>query len=198
MRNRIIGWGLLSTGVILFGATLVHATAYAPERQQPPPQYSAAAVAVPAARVPSRLRIPALGIDAAVQAVGQNSAGNMAAPSNYTDVGWYKYGPAPGATGSAVIDGHLDNGLALPGVFKHLDAIQKGDVIEVTDVDGVVRRFVVDRVASYEPATAPTKEIFAKTGPPRLVLITCAGEWVPTKKTYDTRLIVYANLASTL
>ena len=47
---------------------------------------------------PVGLRIPSLGIDAPVRAVGVDADGEMEVPAA-TDVGWYRFGPAPGARG---------------------------------------------------------------------------------------------------
>ena len=52
---------------------------------------------------PSRLIIPSLDIDTNVQHVGLAKSGNMAAPNNFTDVSWWKYGTVPGYRGSAVM-----------------------------------------------------------------------------------------------
>ena len=44
----------------------------------------------------------------------------MGVPTNFTDVGWYRYGPAPGTPGNAVIDGHLDGKSVPEAVFYNL------------------------------------------------------------------------------
>jgi hypothetical protein len=67
----------------------------------------------PAAKndVPARLRIPALKLDAAVDAVGIDPAtGDFAVPPSAERVGWYRYGPGFSATaGSIVVAGHVDS-----------------------------------------------------------------------------------------
>lgn len=144
---------------------------------------------------PARLRIPALEVDAHVQEVGITASGNMATPNNFTDVGWYKYGTPPGFTGSAVIAGHVDNGLALPGVFKHLGDIQIGDDIYVESSGGEERRFRVVEIQTYPYTHVPRDVLFARRDAARLNLITCEGAWVWGERTYDRRLVVYAELA---
>jgi sortase (surface protein transpeptidase) len=84
---------------------------------------------------PARIRIPSIGVDAFVQDVGIGKSGNMAVPTNYDDVGWYRYGPAPGEKGSAVIDGHVDNGFGLPAVFSRLSELEAGDDIYIDTED---------------------------------------------------------------
>ena len=146
-------------------------------------------------RYPSQFSIPSLHINAHVQLVGINAKGNMGTPNNFTDVAWYKYGVIPGDMGSAVIDGHVDNGLALAGVFKHLVDIQVGADIYVTTVGGASRHFVVTRIDTYDYTSAPVAEIFNSQSPAQIRLITCGGTWVPFGKTYDKRVVVTAVLA---
>lgn len=142
--------------------------------------------------LPRRLIIPALQINAAVQHVGIARSGNMAVPTNYVDVGWYRYGPTPGEKGSAVIDGHVDNGFSIAGVFKRLPELRIGDEIQVTTETGALRRFRVVSVVVYDLAAVPREEVFSTEGPPRLVLITCNGAWLPNEKTYDKRIVITA------
>lgn len=176
-----------------FGITVVRAFWYSPDTEIAVP-VETDAVQNPA-HYPERIRIPRLGIDAMVQHVGVNAGGNMAVPSNYTDTGWYKYGPAPGESGSAVIAGHVNNGLGLSGVFEHLSDLDVGDDIFVTRADGKEVHFVVAGTRAYPYDDAPAEVIFNPAGTPRLNLITCEGKWISETKTYDQRLVVFTKLA---
>lgn len=176
-----------------FGITVVRAFWYSPDTEIEVP-IETDAVQNPE-HYPERIRIPRLGIDTAVQHVGVNATGNMAVPSNYTDTGWYKYGPAPGESGSAVIAGHVNNGLGLSGVFERLSELEAGDDIYVTRADGKEVHFVVAGKRSYPYDDAPTDVIFNPQGSVRLNLITCEGKWVKENKTYDQRLVVFTRLA---
>ena len=121
----------------------------------------------------------------------------MAVPYNYTDVGWFRYGPIPGQIGSAVFDGHVDNGLALPGVFKHLNSIQKGADVYVVDEKGNRIHFIVTDITSYDYKDGSASgKIFGNTGKSLIRLVTCTGDWVGGDKTYDKRLVVTAELAT--
>ncbi|MDE2041113.1 MAG: class F sortase [Patescibacteria group bacterium] len=146
---------------------------------------------------PVKLLIPSLNIDARVQDIGLTAHGTLGTPNNFVDVGWYKYGPAPGEIGSAVIDGHVDNGLSLPGVFKNLSNLKLGDDIYVTTADGSLVHFVTSKVDSYVYTDASTNEIFNQNDGRYLKLITCSGEWVAASRTYDHRLVITAVAAST-
>ena len=144
--------------------------------------------------VPARLKIPSLGVNAKVESVGIKDDGAMATPSNFDNVAWYSLGAKPGAQGSAVIAGHVNNALLKSGVFERLSQIKNGDYITVEDSAGKALVYKVSSVEEYQP-DAPTDALFATTGPSRLVLITCDGEWVPSARSYDKRLVVIAEPA---
>jgi LPXTG-site transpeptidase (sortase) family protein len=150
--------------------------------------------AIPSQEQPARLLIPKLNIDANVQHVGVTTTGNMAAPNNFTDVSWWKYGTVPGYQGSAVMAGHEDNAIALDGVFKHLEDLEEGDRIYSVDKVGRKVEFKVVDMEVYPYDKAPLERIFHDASSSYLVLITCAGDWLPEAKTNDHRLVVYAEL----
>lgn len=183
---------LTAGGLALFGYTLVNATIAAPQEDMA--QAPAAASVVVPGDAPALLAIPSLGITANVQQTGLTKSGAMGTPSNFTDVAWYKYGPAPGQAGSAVIDGHVDNGLALAGVFKHLGDIKLGDDVYVTTTSGQKLHFKVVDIEIYPYQDAPTNVIFNRDDQVRLNLITCDGTWVKGGHTYNERLVVFTTL----
>jgi hypothetical protein len=147
---------------------------------------------------PARLVIPAIGVDAAVQSVGLfwNGNGEMSIPTNFTDVAWYNGGPRPGMPGSAVIDGHLDGHDVKEAVFYRLGDLKPGDLVKVIDGKGNIFTFSVIRLADYD-YNASTNDIFSgDTSKARLNLITCAGDWLPSQKLYNQRVVVFTELVS--
>lgn len=194
-RRLVVAVITIAAGLV-FAATLIRATLYAPDSDMASSTLAAEAPARAATPgdLPERVRIPALGINAYVRRVGVNAQGNMATPGNFTDVGWYKYGTVPGFAGSAVIDGHVDNALSLDGVFKHLSDLKEGDDIYVDTASSTALHFIVKEVASYLAADVPLERVFRADDAARLNLITCDGAWVQGKKEYDRRLVVYAAL----
>jgi LPXTG-site transpeptidase (sortase) family protein len=118
----------------------------------------------------------------------------MATPSNYTDVGWYKYGTIPGEEGSAVIAGHRSNALFLPAVFFTLKNISVGDSVYVTNGAGKKMHFIVREIETYDYTQVPLQELFHEGGAPLLKLITCEGPWLQKDKTARERRIVTAVL----
>lgn len=176
----------------VFTITIVGALFYSPQTEVSIPELDQQR-ATPLHQ-PVRLIVPSLMIDAAVQHVGVTAEGNMAVPSNFSDVGWYKYGVVPGGAGSSVLAGHVDNGLRLAGVFKRLNELQEGDEVVVERADGERVIFVVIGQRTYPYNEVPTEIIFNPSGSPRLNLITCEGAWVQALKTYDERLVIFTKL----
>lgn len=153
---------------------------------------------IPLTALPLRLQIPSIEVDAHVQIVGlaEDSLVEMGVPDNFTDVGWYEYGPRPGMSGSAVITGHL-NGKNVPeAVFYNLGSVKIGDEVLVTAEDGAVLTFMVVDVRVYDH-DADTKEVFiSDDGKVRLNLITCAGDWLSQAELYDERTVIFTELVS--
>jgi sortase (surface protein transpeptidase) len=148
-----------------------------------------------AARVtpaPVRISAPGLGVDAPVDAVGVAPDGQMELPEDVSRVGWYRFGPAPGADGSAVLAGHVDDGEQGPGALYPLRDAAVGDEVTVTDAAGTATRW---RVVSREVITKqvlPVDRIFARTGAPRLTIITCGGPFLPEFASYRDNVVVVA------
>lgn len=153
------------------------------------------AAATSTAFVPTRLRIPSIGVDAVVEQIGQKADGSMGAPTKFGEVAWYAPGQKPGAPGNAVFAGHVDNALTTAGVFEHLSSLKKGDYITVANDSGKTLVYRVVSSTSYAANNAPLSQIFATTGPSGLVLITCTGDWVTSQKQFDQRLVVTATPA---
>jgi uncharacterized repeat protein (TIGR01451 family) len=142
---------------------------------------------------PSRLRIPALDIDTVVEPVGITTRGLMDVPSNIWDAAWLRSGVKPGALGHSVIDGHLDS-VAGSAVFAQLDRLHAGDRIFVSDEDGGELTFRVTAVRVEPLDGFPTLKVFGPANGRYLNLITCAGRYDPARRTYDQRLVVFAEL----
>jgi sortase (surface protein transpeptidase) len=142
---------------------------------------------------PARIYIPKISKAAPVVPVGIAPAGNIDVPHNYVQAGWYALGAAPGQVGSAIIDGHVDNGASIPGVFKRLRELTVGDDIYVTNKAGRTLHFKVTAADIYA-RNAPSTPIFSSSGVPLLRVITCYGTFIPKAGTYDRRLVVTAEL----
>lgn len=193
-KRGLVGLITAIAAIIFFG-TLVQALLYAPESDLRVPSAETIPRDLPPSEEPVTLRIPRLDIDTDIQQTGVNAKGDMGVPTNYSDVAWYKHGTIPGQRGSAVIDGHVDNGLGLAGVFKNLGKLTRGDDIYVVTKTGRELHFVVEEVVAYPYKLVPLERLFSRTDDARLNLITCGGNWIKAEKTYDERVVVYTRLA---
>ncbi len=187
-----------------FAYTYLHAAVYSPNPNEvdtgfapttSKPVLGEAATSSDIAGAPVRLRIPKINVDAGVVDVGLGKTGNMAVPLTFTEVGWYRYGAKPGEVGSAVIDGHVDNGLGVAAVFKRVGELEAGDDIYIDTKAGDTLHFVVEESSVYDVSQVPRERLFNQSDAARLNLVTCEGEWVEDQKMYNERRVVYAVLS---
>jgi Sortase domain len=166
------------------------ATAPPPGTQAPTPRTALARAAPPV-----RIRIPAIGVAAAVVRLGLNRDGTLQVPSDFGVAGWFTGGPAPGETGPAVITGHIDSRRG-PAVFYRLRALRPGDRVAVERADGSTVRFAVQGAAQYPKVAFPTEAVFGPSPEPLLRLITCGGTFDRSRRSYRDNVVVTARLAS--
>ncbi|MCM4077938.1 class F sortase [Paractinoplanes hotanensis] len=147
-----------------------------------------------AADVPARLRIPALDLDATVDAVGIDAAtGEFAVPPSVDRVGWYRYGPGFSAkAGSIVVAGHVDSAAEGKGAFFRLGALEAGDSVALTGPGGKERVFEVIARERYRKTAIPLDKYFARDGTARLTLITCGGPFDPKTRHYRDNVVITA------
>lgn len=148
-------------------------------------------VAAPPA--PARLEIPDLGIDVAVQAVGLDEEGNMALFDDPSIAAWYRWGPSPASeAGSTVIAAHVDSLEYDLLPFARLKDAPAGTRIIVTDAAGTRHTYAVESLTLSEKAAVDWAAAFARTGPPRLTLVTCGGEFDTEHRRYLSNLLISA------
>jgi LPXTG-site transpeptidase (sortase) family protein len=127
------------------------------------------------AGVPVTLTIPRLGVDTDVVAVAAVS-GVLVPPADPDLVGWWSGGVRPGSReGAALMTGHTVRGG--DGVFDDLAAMAPGDLVEVVTRRASVAYVVVSvRDLSKTELAEAAVDLFAASGRPRLVLVTCT-DW---------------------
>lgn len=140
---------------------------------------------------PVRVRVPALGIDAPVGALGVDEANELQVPENPADTGWWSGGAKPGEDGPAVVVGHVDS-YEGPGVFHRLIELQPGDEIVVDRADGTSTTFAVGHLERHAKDAFPTEAVYGDTPDAQLRLVTCGGEFDETLRGYDDNVIAYA------
>ena len=142
---------------------------------------------------PTRVQIPAIGVDTTLENLTIDASGRLAAPVDFDLAGWYSGGVVPGQVGPAIIAGHVDSPTA-PAVFADIGALAAGDEVFVTLADGSALTFVVSGTTQSAKAEFPTAAVYSNVPAPELRLITCGGIFDPSTGHYLDNLIVFAEL----
>ena len=140
---------------------------------------------------PVRVEIPAIGVSSSLVRLGLNPDRTMEVPGDFQVAGWFTGAPQPGQLGPAVIAGHVDSRTG-PAVFYRLRDLRPGDQIRVVRADRRVVRFKVDSLASYPKQSLPPDAVYGATTTPALRLITCAGSFDRSSRSYRDNLVVSA------
>lgn len=141
---------------------------------------------------PKYIRLPSIGAEGYIQAVGLDQNGAVAAPNNVSLAGWYADMLAPGQDGLSVIDGHVD-GKTAPGIFHSLRKLAAGDTFEVDLANGQVVHYTIKSTSQVAAGDAAA-QLFARdnTISGQLNLITCGGAFNRAKGMYNDRVVVVA------
>jgi LPXTG-site transpeptidase (sortase) family protein len=145
--------------------------------------------------VPERIDLPGGAYTAVVPVatVGHE----LVVPEDPTKVGWWDGSSYVGDPyGSTVIAGHVDAFDRGIGFFFRLWNIKVGErvVLSAGDVRQAYKITTVRQVPRTD--LVDDAQVFDIGGPPRLVLITCAGEFRPDRGGYSRNLIVVARPVS--
>jgi sortase family protein len=159
-----------------------------PAAAQPPP------VPVPHASVPGTIRLAHGGTATMVRReIGDD--GVLPIPNAINQASWW--GAAiDAASGATVLAGHV-NWKGATGPFAELWDSRAGDQMSIVDGSGRPVGYQVTQVITLAKDELPRRaaELFAQSGPHRLVLVTCGGQWVGGKIGYASNQIVIATPA---
>jgi sortase (surface protein transpeptidase) len=141
---------------------------------------------------PQLLIIPGLELEMPIVATKVDESGLMDLPDRPARIGWYSYGPRPGArSGSAVLGGHVDSRKYGIGPLADLDRLSRGEQIIVRTASGS-SRFEVESVRRISKQALPVSEIFARNGSPKLRIVSCGGAYIPSRGGYTDNVVVTA------
>lgn len=147
---------------------------------------------LPTGIVPTRVEIPAIGVDAPCVEL-QLNADEVEVPEDFDDTGWWVQTRKPGEIGPAVIGGHVDSKQG-PAVFLRLEQLDPGDRIIVRDDHGESRTFVVSEPPiQVDKRDRPTEVFGFGQSRPELRLITCGGDFNPNIGHYVDNIVVFAH-----
>ena len=142
---------------------------------------------------PLQVRIPAIGVVAPLVPLGTRADGTLEVP-RYEEAGWYAGGSRPGDPGPGVIAAHVDS-VTGPAVFYRLEDLDPGDVVHVDYRDGSVT-FAVRESQSFAKSRFPTGAVYGATDRPELRLVTCDGTFNRSTGSYDSNLVVWADVSA--
>lgn len=161
-------------------------------RLPPAPPVPAPPPAQQPVTAPTRIEVPAIGVDERLTGRGLKADGSLDTP-DFGKAAWYDPGPRPGEPGGAVVVAHV-HGPDGPDVFWDLADLEPGDVVRVHR-RGAIATFVVDSVEDVPKDALPYDRIWPATDDVLLRLITCGGK--RAEAGYPDNTVVYAHLAST-
>lgn len=197
-RKRLDRSTLLSVGMVAGAAAIAWFGLGARASTTPPaagpqatltasPQAAAAVSSLPAGSLPTRLVIPAAGVDTAIAEVGVTlEHGRPAWETAWRAAGHHIDSARPGQPGNVVITGHVSvadrNNIA---VFRQLDRVNVGDIIEVQAGSDAYRY----QVTGTEVVDPSATRLLRSDHTARVTLITCTPD-------LKHRLVVTGQLVS--
>jgi hypothetical protein len=147
---------------------------------------------------PTRIRIPAISVDAPLTGLAARSTQSGRQPAAPPEgdrnlAGWYSDGTSPGVVGTAVIAGHADTRRG-PAVFHSLRALKRGDAVDVDRADGQSAVFTVDAVQAYDARSFPGDKVYEASKRAELRLVTCGAGAGKHHSRYVGNVVVSAHL----
>ena len=157
------------------------------EPTKPPPEETDSPYAVEGSQ-PVAIYFYDHDISVKVIPVGINKKGEMETIPKHDIAGWYKYGPAPNQDGNCIIAGH-NRYSGQKGLFALLHkGLEVGDRICVTMENGDVKFYMVETINRYKYYAVPDS-VMEVSGPQRLTLITCLGDFNYDLQMSETRVV---------
>ena len=141
--------------------------------------------------IPDRLTLPG---DAGAAVLPATTVdGMLKVPENVQHVGWWDGSAWAGEPfGSTVIAGHIDSATEGIGFFARLLTIKVGDTVTLRADSHRLKYRVTSVRKVAKKALATDGRALKQTGPHRLVLITCTGNYHRDRGGYDSNLVVVA------
>jgi LPXTG-site transpeptidase (sortase) family protein len=142
-------------------------------------------------KAPRYISISRLDIKARVMSLGLKPGGQLEAPANIYDAGWYKTSSFPGQPGAVLIDGHSGDPNA---IFINLKDLVGGDIILIERGDGKKIKYKVVQTEVLPKDSVDMSRLMVPfvVGTNGLNIITCDGQFDSNSSSYNNRLIVYA------
>lgn len=144
------------------------------------------------------LMIPSQAVTAPIDREVVGADGYLGIPADIHRVGWYAdAGQLDGGPGSVLIDGHVNWVGQGTGALGNIGQLHEGDVV-ITRGQGKPQAWRVIKMVSYLKSGGLPEDIFRKTGPRTLTLITCGGVLDVNSGNYNANIVVQAQPVTTL
>lgn len=150
----------------------------------------------PAPDRPTTVRIPSIDVEADVIDLGLNPDRTLEVPTDFDQTGWWTGRSVPGEPGPSIVVGHVDS-RAGPAVFHRLRELESGDEVEVDRSDGSIARFRITESITVDKDEFPTDRVYGQVEEAALRLITCGGVFDGDARSYESNVVVFAELVST-
>lgn len=189
---------LVSAGVITMGLYSLTRLPLAVKNQKEPMPFEinyADRVEKENTGVSSYLQIPSLYLYADIETVKRDENGKMTKPKDPYHVGLYaEEDKRLGLGGVMVMAGDFDREDGRPSVFYYLSALEKDDIIQVTDLNGKKYNYIVYDKALYSWDTTDVRSFLIKSQTPRLDLITYQAHTEENRNKDVSKTIIYAEM----
>jgi hypothetical protein len=145
----------------------------------------------PPAPAPVGVDLPPIGTVPIVPS-GVSADGVAEIPEDIGTAGWYRFGAAPGdPVGMTVLMGHRDGDGGRGALFR-LAEVPVGSVVTVQDAAGAPHRYRVASNESISKRVVPLADLFDRTGPRGLVVISCGGAYDRQAGGYQDNVVLRA------
>lgn len=172
-------------------------TSPSPETEPSPTRWrTAARPGIPAgttsSRQPTAIRLPD-GAELEVRRATTDATGELIVPDDVELAGWWDGGARVGDPfGTMVIAAHVDSEIQGLGPFATLLSASEGDAVQAL-AEKVDQTYIVSSVTRIPRESLTDRaDLFSSSGPHRLVLLTCAGDFVEDEGGYQDLAVVVA------
>ena len=156
---------------------------------------------------PTRMSIPALGVDAPIETIGLDHRAQpddsvqapLGAPVDERKAGWYAAGPKPGSgMGTVLTNGHTYRDGSAIFQEDFADRVAVGQQIDLELDNGTTCSYRISTVwrnvgaVQDYPQLVASERLYDQQGPERLFLATCGGPWVESAQMFKDVNVVLA------
>lgn len=141
---------------------------------------------------PDSLSIPSLGTSAALVTEPLLN-GSLSIPPDVKHVGiWSGGAKTYSTTGTVLLAGHINWYNQGNGALYNLSTVKPGAAVYVSGPTGTTTSWTITSLRVYPQTGLPVSQIFAPTGPRRLVIVTCGGPFNYTTHLYADNVVATA------